>query len=141
MGNIKSRALLYLYFVNLFIKKQSTPHHRDKQRKSRKRAVSNRPKKPILRQPRFCLSIYDLNIDINIMAKIRMGELFGFPVFRRFTDCLVLPGGLDGTLRNYNADFAGFRLYAGRLRPSDSRNIHGRSLPAPGISDAYLKST
>ena len=51
MGNIKSRALLYLYFVNLFIKKQSTPHHRDKQRKSRKRAVSNRPKKPILRQP------------------------------------------------------------------------------------------
>ena len=53
MGNIKSRALLYLYFVNLFIKKQSTPHHRDKQRKSRKRAVSNRPKKPILRQPRF----------------------------------------------------------------------------------------
>ena len=52
MGNIKSRALLYLYFVNLFIKKQSTPHHRDKQRKSRKRAVSNRPKKPILRQPR-----------------------------------------------------------------------------------------
>lgn len=53
MGNIKSRALLYLYFVNLFIKKQSTPHHRDKQRKSRKRAVSNRPKKPILRQPLF----------------------------------------------------------------------------------------
>lgn len=57
MGNIKSRALLYLYFVNLFIKKQSTPHHRDKQRKSRKRAVSNRPKKPILRQPlSFCSS-------------------------------------------------------------------------------------
>lgn len=57
MGNIKSRALLYLYFVNLFIKKQSTPHHRDKQRKSRKRAVSNRPKKPILRQPLYSAKI------------------------------------------------------------------------------------
>ena len=60
MGNIKSRALLYLYFVNLFIKKQSTPHHRDKQRKSRKRAVSNRPKKPILRQPLVMLEFVDL---------------------------------------------------------------------------------
>ena len=57
MGNIKSRALLYLYFVNLFIKKQSTPHHRDKQRKSRKRAVSNRPKKPILRQPLVSINL------------------------------------------------------------------------------------
>ena len=71
MGNIKSRALLYLYFVNLFIKKQSTPHHRDKQRKSRKRAVSNRPKKPILRQPLF---IWDYSSSSNMSCNSGNGD-------------------------------------------------------------------
>ena len=74
----------------------------------------------------FCLSIYGLYIDINIMTKIRMGELFGSPVFRRFTDCLVLPGGLNGTLGNHYADLAGFGLYGCGLRAPDSRNIHNR---------------
>ena len=75
MGNIKSRALLYLYFVNLFIKKQSTPHHRDKQRKSRKRAVSNRPKKPILRQPRFSDKM-NLAKGEKHLLKIKMEKFF-----------------------------------------------------------------
>ena len=61
------------------------------------------------------------------MTKIRMDELLGFPVFRRFTDCLVLPGGLNGTLRHYYTDLAGFGLHDSSLRAPDSRNIHDRS--------------
>ena len=40
-----------------------------------------------------------------------MGELLGSVVFSRFTDCLVLTGGLNGTLRHHYANLAGFGLY------------------------------
>ena len=64
-----------------------------------------------------------------MMSKIRMGELLGSAAFRRFTDRLVLAGGLNGTLRHYYADLAGFGLYGASLRAPDSRNIHGQSPP------------